>query len=176
MSGQTARGSYSETARNGKGRTVVSRESYETSSSQIERWTYNCGEGDYIYILTFEAGTLKLIQSAGRGSGAGGCKGATSPPSSSSNYRPIPGSPSSLPEQEPRQQSNAKITVYGRPHNAIVELDGHFAGEMTCTIEDVPPGIHDLVVRHDNYRIWRKRIGVQTGQELYFQVYLEPEH
>jgi hypothetical protein len=34
---------------------------------KVEQWHYDCGEGDFIYILTFEKGVLIKETAAGRG-------------------------------------------------------------------------------------------------------------
>lgn len=40
---------------------------YDAARMKIEKWEYNKGYGDYIYILTFEGGILKKVESGGRG-------------------------------------------------------------------------------------------------------------
>ncbi len=39
----------------------------EVDKLKMEQWQYNRGYGDYVYILTFEAGVLKRIDTGGRG-------------------------------------------------------------------------------------------------------------
>ncbi|OPY87263.1 MAG: hypothetical protein A4E71_01094 [Smithella sp. PtaU1.Bin162] len=41
---------------------------------KVEEWYYNCGEGDFIYKLTFENGVLKSENTEGRGSGKSDCR------------------------------------------------------------------------------------------------------
>lgn len=41
----------------------------------VEQWTYNCGEDDFIYVLTFDGGKLIKEETAGRGKGAPRCRG-----------------------------------------------------------------------------------------------------
>ena len=41
----------------------------------VEKWYYNCGDNDFIYILTFEGGTLKSEETGGYGKGKSNCKG-----------------------------------------------------------------------------------------------------
>ncbi|MDD4356141.1 MAG: DUF2845 domain-containing protein [Smithellaceae bacterium] len=48
---------------------------YSEETVVVEEWYYNCGENDFIYILTFKAGVLEKETSAGYGSGASDCKG-----------------------------------------------------------------------------------------------------
>jgi len=41
----------------------------------VEKWYYNCGENDFIYVLTFEGGTLKSEETGSYGKGKSDCKG-----------------------------------------------------------------------------------------------------
>ena len=41
----------------------------------VEKWYYNCGADDFIYILTFEGGILKSEETGGYGKGKSGCRG-----------------------------------------------------------------------------------------------------
>jgi len=50
-------------------------ESIHEKSGKVERWTYNCGEHDLIYVLTFEGGILKKEETMGYGKGRSGCQG-----------------------------------------------------------------------------------------------------
>jgi len=40
-----------------------------------EKWYYNCGENDFIYILTFEGSILKSEETGSYGKGKSDCKG-----------------------------------------------------------------------------------------------------
>jgi hypothetical protein len=40
-----------------------------------EKWYYNCGDNDFIYILSFEGGTLKSEETGGYGKGKSDCNG-----------------------------------------------------------------------------------------------------
>ncbi|PKN34125.1 MAG: hypothetical protein CVU61_10200 [Deltaproteobacteria bacterium HGW-Deltaproteobacteria-19] len=40
----------------------------------VERWSYNCGENDFIYQLSFQGGVLKQVETAGRGKGPARCQ------------------------------------------------------------------------------------------------------
>lgn len=40
----------------------------------VEKWYYNCGDNDFIYILTFEGGTLKSEETGGYGKGKSACR------------------------------------------------------------------------------------------------------
>lgn len=42
---------------------------------KVEVWYYNCGEGDFIYALTFENNTLTNEDTEGRGNGKSDCRG-----------------------------------------------------------------------------------------------------
>ncbi len=48
---------------------------YSEETVVVEEWYYNCGENDFIYILTFKAGVLMKETSAGYGSGKSDCTG-----------------------------------------------------------------------------------------------------
>lgn len=41
----------------------------------LEKWYYNCGENDFIYVLTFEGGILKSEETGGYGKGNSDCRG-----------------------------------------------------------------------------------------------------
>jgi GH24 family phage-related lysozyme (muramidase) len=41
----------------------------------MEKWFYNCGENDFIYVLTFEGGILKSEETGSYGKGKSDCKG-----------------------------------------------------------------------------------------------------
>jgi hypothetical protein len=41
----------------------------------MEKWFYNCGENDFIYVLTFEGGILKKEETGSYGKGKSDCKG-----------------------------------------------------------------------------------------------------
>ena len=45
------------------------------SSRSVDVWSYNCGEGDFIYVLTFEGGKLVKEDTNGRGRGKSDCRG-----------------------------------------------------------------------------------------------------
>jgi len=44
-------------------------------SRKLETWTYNCGENDFIYKLTFDDGKITNITTEGRGKGRSDCLG-----------------------------------------------------------------------------------------------------
>ncbi len=52
-------------------RTYLSKE----KKKPVEKWYYNCGENDFIYVLTFEGGTLKSEETGSYGKGKSDCNG-----------------------------------------------------------------------------------------------------
>jgi hypothetical protein len=44
-------------------------------AGKVERWTYNCGEHDLVYVLTFEGGILTKEETQGYGKGRSDCMG-----------------------------------------------------------------------------------------------------
>jgi len=49
--------------------------SYKEKTKAVEKWYYNCGENDFIYVLTFEGGVLTTEDTEGYGKGKSQCKG-----------------------------------------------------------------------------------------------------
>jgi hypothetical protein len=47
----------------------------KSSAKGLEKWSYNCGKDDFIYVLTFEGGVVTKIDTDGRGTGASQCRG-----------------------------------------------------------------------------------------------------
>lgn len=67
---------YGKDSTGGKdGRTVVRGEYDKVSKKRIEKWYYNCGDNDFLYVLTFEGGILKKEETEGYGKGKSDCKG-----------------------------------------------------------------------------------------------------
>jgi hypothetical protein len=48
---------------------------YREHSGKVERWFYNCGEHDLLYVLTFEGGVLTKEETQGHGKGRSDCQG-----------------------------------------------------------------------------------------------------
>jgi hypothetical protein len=46
-----------------------------STSKSVEKWSYNCGKDDFIYVLTFEGGVVVKEDTDGRGRGASECLG-----------------------------------------------------------------------------------------------------
>jgi hypothetical protein len=51
------------------------RSSSRGQSRKAERWYYNCGEHDFIYVLTFAGGILEKEETEGYGKGKSDCQG-----------------------------------------------------------------------------------------------------
>jgi hypothetical protein len=51
------------------------RKSSRGASRKVERWFYNCGEHDFIYVLTFAGGVLEKEETEGYGKGKSDCEG-----------------------------------------------------------------------------------------------------
>lgn len=49
--------------------------SYSEETKLIEKWYYNCGQSDFIYVLTFKGNIMVKEDTEGRGSGTSDCKG-----------------------------------------------------------------------------------------------------
>ena len=45
------------------------------TSRKVERWFYNCGESDFLYVLTFSGGVLEKEETQGYGKGKSDCQG-----------------------------------------------------------------------------------------------------
>ena len=56
------------------GRTVKSA-ARPGAAGKVERWFYNCGEHDFLYVLTFEGGVLTKEETQGYGKGRSDCLG-----------------------------------------------------------------------------------------------------
>jgi hypothetical protein len=48
---------------------------HRENSGKVEKWFYNCGERDFVYILTFEGGVLTKEETQGYGKGRSDCQG-----------------------------------------------------------------------------------------------------
>ena len=51
------------------------RRSSRGASRKVERWFYNCGESDFLYVLTFGGGVLEKEETQGYGKGKSDCQG-----------------------------------------------------------------------------------------------------
>lgn len=46
---------------------------YTEETLSVEKWYYNCGENDFLYVLTFEGDVMVSVETAGRGKGPSRC-------------------------------------------------------------------------------------------------------
>jgi len=46
---------------------------YAEETVPVEKWYYNCGSADFLYVLTFEGDTLVAEDTGGRGTGPSRC-------------------------------------------------------------------------------------------------------
>ncbi len=46
---------------------------YAEETVSVEKWYYNCGDNDFLYVLTFEGDVMIAEETAGRGSGPSRC-------------------------------------------------------------------------------------------------------
>ena len=51
------------------------RKSSRGATRKAERWFYNCGESDFLYVLTFTGGVLEKEETQGYGKGKSDCLG-----------------------------------------------------------------------------------------------------
>jgi hypothetical protein len=51
------------------------RKSSRGTTRKVERWFYNCGEHDFIYVLSFTGGILEKEETQGYGKGKSDCLG-----------------------------------------------------------------------------------------------------
>jgi hypothetical protein len=51
------------------------RKSTRGASRKGERWFYNCGDHDFLYVLTFAGGALEKVETEGYGKGKSDCQG-----------------------------------------------------------------------------------------------------
>jgi len=45
------------------------------NAKKVDQWYYNCGDNDFVYVLTFEGGVLVKESTSGRGKGPSHCLG-----------------------------------------------------------------------------------------------------
>jgi len=73
--GTKTKGKTTKTGREQAKRKSVGQEVSPGSSRKVERWFYNCGEHDFIYVLTFSGGVLEKEETEGYGKGKSDCQG-----------------------------------------------------------------------------------------------------
>jgi hypothetical protein len=54
---------------------VTHQTNHRMSTKKVEKWFYNCGDSDFIYVLEFENGILQREDTTGRGKGKSDCTG-----------------------------------------------------------------------------------------------------
>ena len=57
------------------GRAIITGQ-YTEETQLVEKWSYNCGDQDFVYVLTFKGKTMESETTDGYGTGASDCKGA----------------------------------------------------------------------------------------------------
>lgn len=67
---------YSKAEREKDQRQTTTHTALREKKKPVEKWYYNCGENDFIYVLTFEGGTLKSEETEGYGKGKSACRGS----------------------------------------------------------------------------------------------------
>jgi hypothetical protein len=72
----TATGKRHKKSKRKKKAGTVRPEYEETSNRRIEKWYYNCGKDDFIYVLTFEGDVLTKEETGGYGKGKSDCAGS----------------------------------------------------------------------------------------------------
>lgn len=73
--GKKSKSRKNDKRKNNKTSSSLRGEYDNTSKKGIEKWYYNCGDNDFIYVLTFEGSILKKEDTAGYGKGKSDCKG-----------------------------------------------------------------------------------------------------
>lgn len=71
---QVVTGAVIEEDRQDGKKTSPKKKTTRRKTQSVERWSYNCGANDFIYQLTFQGGTLKKVETAGRGKGPARCQ------------------------------------------------------------------------------------------------------
>ena len=62
-------------AKSAKAEKATERKVARGASRKAERWFYNCGESDFLYVLTFGGGVLEKEETQGYGKGKSDCLG-----------------------------------------------------------------------------------------------------
>jgi hypothetical protein len=75
VAGSKGQGKSNPASRAKKTRSSSESGSHREDSGKVERWFYNCGEHDFVYILTFEGGVLTKEETKGYGKGRSDCQG-----------------------------------------------------------------------------------------------------
>ncbi len=131
---------------------------------KVERWYYDSGSHRFIQILTFRGGILKKIETGDYGGanwGFTGTKGLETD------------------KTKDTEASNAliygTISVVGSPHGAKVYLNEQYSGNIPSRFEQMEPGAYNIIIIHEGYKDWAKRVIVKAGKTSYLNVYLEQD-
>jgi hypothetical protein len=73
--GSRTAGRTGKTERSTKKDKAAVQSSRRDASPKVERWFYNCGDHDFVYVLTFEGGVLAKEETEGYGKGRSDCLG-----------------------------------------------------------------------------------------------------
>ena len=73
--GSRTAGRTGQTERSPKKEKAAVKSSRGEASPKVERWFYNCGDHDFVYVLTFEGGVLAKEETEGYGKGRSDCLG-----------------------------------------------------------------------------------------------------
>ena len=74
-----------------------------------------------------------------------------------------------------RAVTTGSISLSGTPEGAKVYLDGYFAGDLPCTLEEVEAGRHTIAVKKSGYKDWEEKVMVVPGEILKKEANLETE-
>jgi len=66
---------YKETGRKKAGTKIAGGTANRHDSGNVEKWYYNCGDNDFIYVLEFENNILQREDTVDRGKGKSDCMG-----------------------------------------------------------------------------------------------------
>ena len=74
-----------------------------------------------------------------------------------------------------RVVTTGSISLSGSPEDAMAYLDGYFSGRVPCTIEQIEPGKHTLIVKKNGYNDWVEKVRVAAGEMVHLQANLKKE-
>jgi hypothetical protein len=73
--GSKKKGARTESGKSRITDSVTHQKKYREAAQKTEKWYYNCGDNDFIYVLEFENDILRREDTAGRGKGKSDCMG-----------------------------------------------------------------------------------------------------
>ncbi len=71
------------------------------------------------------------------------------------------------------QKSVGSIRIKSEPSTAKIFLDGNAIGITPDSIRNVAPGIHDVKICLDGYKVWSKKVSVKVGEEVVLNAILQ---